>query len=65
MPPSHQRASGFVQRMAENMTIRNFAHAAIDSYTFHVGKFAEFVRKPLDRVDPEDIRSFQLDMLKG
>jgi len=64
MPPFHQRASGFVRRMAEDMAIRNYADATIDSYTYHVTKFADFIGKPLDRVDPEDIRSFQLYMIK-
>ena len=64
MPPSDQRASGFVKRMAEDMAIRSFADATIDSYTYHIAKFAEFVRKRLDCVDPEDIRRFQLYMVK-
>ena len=64
MPPFHQRASGFVRRMAEDMAIRNYADATIDSYTYHVAKFADFIGKPLDHVDPEDIRSFQLYMIK-
>ena len=34
------------------------------SYTSHVGKFADFIGKPLDRVAPEDIHSFQLYMTK-
>ena len=50
--------------MAEDMAIRNYADATIDSYTYHVAKFADFIGKPLDRVDPAGIRRFQLYMVK-
>ena len=65
MPPSHQRASGFVKRMAADMAIRNFADATIDSYGYHVAKFADFIGKPLDGVGPDDLCRFLLYLVQG
>ena len=46
------------------MKIRNLAPRTIDAYTYHAGKFADFIQKPLDRVTPEDVRSFQLHLIE-
>ena len=35
----------------------------IDAYTYHAKRFADFIQKPLDRVTPEDVRSFQLYLI--
>jgi site-specific recombinase XerD len=43
--------------------IRNMADATIDAYTYHVRRFADFIQKPLDRVTPEDVRTFQLHLI--
>jgi len=43
--------------------IRNMADATIDAYTYHVRRFADFIQKPLDRVTPEDVRTFQLYLI--
>ena len=44
--------------MADDMKLRNYSQKTIDTYTFHVGKFAKFLGKsPLDE-SPEDVRSF-------
>jgi site-specific recombinase XerD len=44
--------------------IRNMADATIDAYTYHVRRFADFIKKPLDRVTPEDVRTFQLHLIQ-
>ena len=51
--------------MAEDMTIRHLADATIDRYTYHAAQFARFLGKPLPRATPEDVRSFQLDMIEN
>ena len=44
--------------MADDMKLRNYSQKTIDTYTYHVGKFAKFLGKsPLD-ASPEDVRSF-------
>ncbi|XZE51948.1 tyrosine-type recombinase/integrase [Planctomycetaceae bacterium SH139] len=40
------------------------APRTIDAYTYHAGKFADFIQKPLDRVTPEDVRAFQLHLIE-
>jgi site-specific recombinase XerD len=40
------------------------AQRTIDAYTYHAGKFADFINKPLDCVTPEDVRSFQLHLIE-
>ena len=50
----------FIQRMAEDMQLRNFSPNTIDSYTFHVDKFCQYFGKPADQLGPEQIREFQL-----
>ena len=64
MTPWQNRVTPIVHRLAEDMKLRNLAQATIDSYTYHVGKFAEFLGKPLDQVTPEDVRSFQLHLIE-
>jgi site-specific recombinase XerD len=50
--------------MAEDMSIRNLAARTIDSYTYHVDRFAKhFGRLPED-LGPDEIREFQLWMIK-
>jgi site-specific recombinase XerD len=46
------------------MKIRHLAPAAIDAYTYHASRFADFIQKPLDRVTVEDVRSFQLYLIE-
>ena len=64
MTPYQKRLTRITKRMAEDMKIRNKAHATIDAYTYHVGRFAEFFGKPLETATPEDLRSFQLHLLE-
>ena len=44
--------------MADDMKLRNFAQATIDAYTYHVGRFAQFLGKSPEQASPEDVRSF-------
>ena len=44
--------------------IRNMADSTIDSYTFHVRRFADFIQKPLERATAEDVRTFQLHLIQ-
>ena len=64
MTPYQKRLSPITQRMADDMKIRHLAQATIDAYTYHVGKFAEFLGKDLKEATPEDVRSFQLEMIE-
>ena len=58
MTPWQNRDDDLTRRMADDMKLRNYSQKTIDTYTHHVGKFAEFLGKsPLD-ASPEDVRSF-------
>lgn len=50
--------------MADDMKLRNFAQATIDAYTYHVGRFADFLGKSPEQASPEDVRSFQLHLIE-
>ena len=64
MTPWQSRVTELTQRMADDMKLRNFAQATIDAYTYHVGRFAEFLGRPLEQASPEDVRSFQLHLIE-
>lgn len=64
MTPHQKRPCPLTIRLAEDMKIRHLAHRTIDSYTYHVGKFADFIAKPLDGATPEDVRAFQLHLIE-
>lgn len=64
MTPYQRRLTAMTKRMAEDMKIRHLAQATIDTYTYHVGKFAEFLDKPLKKATPEDVRNFQLHLIE-
>lgn len=64
MTPWQTRATELTQRMADDMKLRNFAQATIDAYTYHVGRFAEFLGKSPESASPEDVRSFQLHLIE-
>jgi len=64
MTPYQKRLTPITQRMAEDMKIRNLAQSTIDTYTYHVGKFAEFFGKPLKQATPENVRDFQLHLIE-
>lgn len=64
MTPYQQRLTPVTKRMAEDMKIRHLAQSTIDAYTYHVGKFAQFLGKPLKKATPEDVRRFQLHLIE-
>ena len=63
MTPWQNRVTDLTRRMADDMKLRNYSPKTIDAYTYHLGKFADFLgRSPLEAT-AEDIRSFQLHMI--
>jgi len=64
MTPWQNRVTELTRRMADDMKLRNYSQSTIDAYTYHLGKFAEFLGKSPLEAAPEDIRSFQLHMIE-
>ena len=64
MTPYQSRRSPLTDRMAGDMKIRHLAQATIDAYTYHVGRFADFMQKPLGDATAEDVRNFQLYLIE-
>ena len=64
MTPWQNRTTELTARMAGDMKLRNLAQSTIDCYTYHVGRFAEFLDKAVAEATPEDVRSFQLHMIE-
>lgn len=46
------------------LAIRNLAETTIDAYTYHVRGFADFTGKPLEQTTVEDVRTFQLHLIR-
>lgn len=64
MTPWQNRVTELTQRMADDMRLRNYSQRTIDAYTYHVGRFAEFLgRSPAD-ASSEDVRAFQLHLIE-
>jgi len=66
MTPWQNRATDpdLTRRMADDMKLRNYSQKTIDAYTYHVGRFAEFLGKSPLEATAEDVRSFQLHMIE-
>ena len=64
MTPYSKRKTAFTKRMAENMQVRNFSPRTIDSYTYHVDRYAKHFAKDPEQLGPEDVRNFQLWMIR-
>ncbi len=60
MTPFPRRRNPYVNRMAEDMQIRNLAASTIDSYTWHVDKFCSHFGKMPEELGPEEIRQYQI-----
>lgn len=60
MTPFQRRRNPYINRMAEDMQIRNLAARTIDSYTWHVDKFCSHFAKMPDELGPEEIRQYQI-----
>jgi len=64
MTPYSKRQTPITQRMAEDMLVRNLAPRTIDSYTYHVDRFARHFGKLPEDLGPEQIREFQLWLIQ-
>jgi site-specific recombinase XerD len=64
MTPYQKRRNPLTDRMAGDMKIRNLAQATIDAYTYHVGRFADFIQKPIGDATADDVRNFQLYLIE-
>jgi hypothetical protein len=64
MTPYHKRQTPVTKRMAEDMLVRNLAPRTIDSYTYHVDRFARHFGKLPEDLGPEQIREFQLWLIQ-
>jgi len=64
MTPYTKRMNPFIKRMADDMQLRNYSPSTIDSYTFHVDKFCQYFGKSANQLGPEQIRQFQLYLVK-
>lgn len=64
MTPYEKRTNPVTRRLAEDMKIRNLAAKTIDAYTYHVKRFSDFIKKPLDVATVEDVRNFQLYLIE-
>ena len=63
-PHKKRKLSKITQRMADDMLVRNFSPNTIDSYTWHVEKFLQFIGQPAEQAGPEEIRNFQLHLIQ-
>jgi len=59
MTPWQNRVTDLSRRMADDMKLRNYSQRTIDAYTYHVGKFAEFLGKSPLEATPENVTYFQ------
>jgi integrase/recombinase XerD len=65
MTPYQNRLTEITKRMAGDMKIRHLAQATIDAYTYHVGRFADFLADvPVENATPEQVRDFQLHLIE-
>lgn len=64
MTPWQKRATALTRRMADDMQLRNMSQKTIDAYTYHVGRFAQFLGNSPEHATPEDVRSFQLHLIE-
>ena len=53
------------RRMIEDMTVRNLSPATQRSYVHAVAKFSQFFGRSPDRLDLEDVRTFQVHLVAG
>jgi site-specific recombinase XerD len=65
MTPHQKRTlSPVLQRMADDMLIRNLAQRTIETYLYQVGRFAKHFGQPLEQLGPEEIRLYQLHLIE-
>ena len=56
------KVSPLRRRMIEDMTIRNLSPATQQSYLHAVSKFSQYFGRSPDRLDPEDVRAYQVHL---
>ncbi len=59
-----KRLTPLARRMAEDMLVRNLSPRTIDSYTYHIDKFTRHAGQPAERLGPEQIRQYQLYLIR-
>ncbi|MBC8870634.1 MAG: site-specific integrase [Planctomycetes bacterium] len=64
MTPYQKRLNKHIQRMADDMQLRNYSQSTINSYTYHVDKFCRHFDKDAQQLGPEEIREYQLYLVK-
>jgi len=64
MTPWQNRLTALTKRMAEDNKLRNYSPRTIDTYTWHVGRFAQFPGRSPESTSCEDVRSFQLHLIE-
>ena len=65
MTPWQNRTNPLIQRMAEDRLLRNLAQKTNDSYTYHIGRFAQFIGKPVEDATPEHVLKYLARYLTG
>ncbi len=58
MTPYDRRLNPYINRMAQDMQIRNLAASTIDSYTWHVDKFCSHFGKMPEELGLEETRQY-------
>ena len=58
MTPWQKRVTALTRRMADDMKLRHDSQKTIDSDTYHVARFAQFLGRSPEQVVPKDVRSF-------
>jgi integrase/recombinase XerD len=53
------------ERMAEDLRIRNYSPRTVETYVWHVAQFAKQFDRPPAQLGPEEIRAFQLKLVKA
>ena len=62
--PTARKVSALRQRMIDDMTVRNFAPNTQESYLHQVSLFARYFGRSPERLGAEEIRSYQLYLVK-
>ena len=52
------------ERMISDMQVRHLSHRTIETYTYHVAKFASFFHKSPEELGPEEIRRYQVYLVE-